>query len=65
MNKRVPQNIDRAVYTIPEVAAILGINLITVYELARNPGFPAIRIGKRIVVPKEALRRWLDNQAGN
>ena len=36
---------DKAVYNVYEVAALLGINLPTAYELARQEGFPAIRIG--------------------
>jgi excisionase family DNA binding protein len=60
--KRIP-DIERAVYTVPEVAALLGINLPKAYELARQEGFPSIRIGRRIVVPKEAFHRWLEQAA--
>jgi excisionase family DNA binding protein len=62
--KHIP-NIERAVYTVPEVAALLGINLPKAYELARQEGFPAIRIGRRIIVPKAALERWLEQAALN
>lgn len=55
--------IPRAVYTVPEVAALLGINLPKAYELARQEGFPAIRIGRRIIVPKAGLERWLEQAA--
>jgi len=54
---------DKAVYNVYEVAALLGINLPKAYELARQEGFPAIRIGRRIVVPKEAFHRWLEQVA--
>ena len=54
---------ERLTYTVPEVARLLGINKITAYELARQEGFPAIRIGRRIVVPKAGLERWLDRQS--
>ena len=54
---------DKAVYNVYEVAALLGINLPKAYELARQEGFPAIRIGRRIVVPKEAFHRWLEQLA--
>ena len=53
----------RLTYTVPEVARLLGINVITAYELARQEGFPAIRIGRRIVIPKTAFERWLDLQS--
>ena len=34
------------------------------YELMHETGFPALRIGNRIVVPKEKFRRWVDTQTG-
>jgi excisionase family DNA binding protein len=52
----------RLTYTVPEVARLLGINVITAYEIARQEGFPSIRIGRRIV-PKEAFHRWLEQAA--
>ena len=55
--------IEPAVYNVSEIAALLGVNLIKAYELARQEGFPAIRIGRRIVVPKVALERWLEQAA--
>ena len=51
--------IDKAVYNIPEIAAQMDINIPKAYELARQPGFPSIRIGRRIVVPKEAFHSLL------
>ena len=54
----------RAVFNIPEIADMLDINLPKAYELARQEGFPSIRIGKRIVVPKVAFERWLEAAAG-
>ena len=60
---RTPQA-TRVVYPVPEVAALLGINLPKAYELARQEGFPAIRISpRRIVIPKAAFERWLDSQS--
>lgn len=54
---------ERLTYTVPEVARLLGINKITAYELARQPGFPSCRIGRRIVIPKAAFERWLEQAA--
>jgi len=55
--------IEKAVYNIYEVAALLEINLPKAYELARQEKFPSIRIGRRIVVPKVAFHRWLEQVA--
>ena len=64
--KKETKQIERATFTVPEAAAYIGINPINCYGLCKTPGFPAVRVGqKRLVIPKEALKRWLDNQAGN
>ena len=50
-------------FSVPEVAAVLGISRAGAYELARSAGFPALKIGSRIVVPKEKFIGWIDRQA--
>ena len=42
------------------VAKALGIAPSSSYELMREKDFPALRIGNRIVVPKEAFIRWVE-----
>ena len=46
------------------VAQVLGVSISSAYELMHETGFPALRIGNRIVVPKEKFRRWVDAQTG-
>ena len=41
--------------SVPEMATALGISRAGAYELARSEGFPALRIGTRIVIPKDEL----------
>ena len=48
--------------TVPEVAEVLGISRAGAYELARSTGFPNMRIGSRILVPKEKFICWIDEQ---
>jgi len=48
--------------SVPEVAAVLGISRAGAYELVRGNGFPALKIGSRIVVPKEKFIDWIDCQ---
>ena len=50
--------------SVPEVAAVLGISRAGAYELVRNDGFPALKIGSRIVVPKEKFIQWINDQTG-
>ena len=50
---------EKSVYTVPQVAKILGINRNLAYELARRGDLPALRLGKRLVCPKQAIDRLL------
>ena len=46
------------------VAKTLGVSPASGYELLHEKGFPSLRIGNRIVVPKEQFIRWVDEHAG-
>ena len=48
--------------SVPEVAKVLGISRAGAYELVRATGFPHIRIGNRIVVPRDKFIQWIDAQ---
>lgn len=44
------------------VKDILGISISSAYELMKEKDFPSVRIGNRIVVPKEEFRAWISGQ---
>ena len=44
---------------VKQLADLLGVSDSSVYELIQEDGFPSLRIGKRIVIPKEELREWI------
>ena len=46
-----------------EAAEVLRISKSKVYELAQSDSFPAVRIGKRVVIPRDKLIQWMNNQA--
>ena len=46
------------------VAKVLGIAPSSSYELMHEKDFPALRIGNRVVVPKEAFIRWVEQHTG-
>lgn len=48
------------VLTVSDVAEVMGISRVGAYELARSRGFPSIRIGRRITVPKTEFIKWLE-----
>ena len=41
------------------VAKALGVSLSSGYELMHEPNFPVLKIGSRIVVPKEKFVEWV------
>lgn len=41
------------------VAKVLGISSSSGYELMHEPGFPVLRVGSRMVVPKEKFVEWV------
>ena len=51
----------RRTYDIAEAGRLLGIGRNQAYEAAKRGDFPTIRIGKRLLVPKIALDRLLEN----
>lgn len=42
------------------VAQVLGIAPSSAYELMHEDGFPVLKIGNRMVVPKEKFIRWVE-----
>ena len=46
------------------VAKTLGVSPSTAYELMHEKSFPSLRIGNRIVVPKEECQQWVEEQMG-
>ena len=42
------------------VAQVLGIAASSAYELMHEDGFPVLKIGNRMVVPKEKFVAWVE-----
>lgn len=49
------------IYTVRQVATLLGLNLGVIYELVRNGEIPAKRLGKRWVIPRRLFHAWLND----
>ena len=62
MNECTYKNYDELplMLNFVQVAAVLGISRAGAYELVHSEGFPTLKIGSRIVVPKDKLREWID-----
>ena len=46
------------------VAQVLGVSISTAYEVMHEPSFPTLRVGSRMVVPKEKFMQWVEAQSG-
>ena len=46
------------------VAEVLGISISSTYELMHEASFPTLRVGSRIVVPKEKFSQSVESQTG-
>lgn len=42
-----------------EVVELTGLGRSTIYALFHSDGFPATRVGRRLLVSEAALREWL------
>ena len=50
---------------LPEtVAKVLGVSPSSCYELMHEPGFPVLRVGSRMVVPKDQFIQWVEAHTG-
>ena len=50
--------------SVPDVAKVLGISRAGAYDLAHSKEFPSIKIGSRIIVPKDKFLLWIEKQCG-
>lgn len=46
------------------LAETLGISRARAYQLLNSEDFPTLRIGKRMLVPKDKLILWIDKHTG-
>lgn len=51
--------------TVEEAAQALGISRTLAYEAARTGELPTVRIGRRLLVPRAALERFLSLRQPN
>lgn len=56
---------EKLAYNSREAAAALGVSLPTFYELSNRADFPVVRVGRRVLVPVDGLRKWLEKEAAN
>lgn len=47
------------------IAKLLGISISSSYELMHEKDFPSLKIGSRLLVPKEKFSKWIDKKTGD
>jgi excisionase family DNA binding protein len=55
-------NPARQTYTVEEAGALLGLGRNSVFKAVNEGNIPAIRIGRRLLVPRLAIERMLSGQ---
>lgn len=55
------QPANNLVCTVEEAGKLLGVSRSTAYECARTGQIPSIKYGKRILIPRAALMKLLDD----
>lgn len=56
---------EKLTLSIPEAAKRIGISDTSMRQLARTAGFPAFRVGNRLLVSVKGLEAWVEEQARN
>jgi excisionase family DNA binding protein len=52
--------VERLTVTVTQAAVMLGISRTSAYERVRRGEIPAVRLGRRLLVPKARLLAMLD-----
>lgn len=47
-----------------QLASVLRLSRAGAYQLLNRDDFPTLRIGKRLLVPRDKLVEWIDTQTG-
>lgn len=50
---------EKQTMSVHELSLQMGISLPKAYQLVKEPDFPVIRVGTRILIPVDAFREWL------
>ncbi len=56
-------NVEKVVYTVADIQALLGIGRQQAYELVNSGQFPIRRMGKKILIAKKTFNAWLYDKA--
>ena len=52
---------EPATMSVKDLINELGVSLPVAYSLVKSRGFPTIRVGRRILIPRDEFKEWLKN----
>ena len=55
---------DHEYISVVEASKILGIGKNAMYSLVHQPGFPCVKIGKKIIIRRSGLDEWMKDHEG-
>lgn len=51
---------EKLTMSVKEMGAHLGISTGKAYELVKTEGFPIVRVGRKLLVSRVGLARWIE-----
>ena len=60
---RIMEAQERLCISVEEMGKRMSISRATAFALVKQKGFPAISLGRRILIPVASLEKWLDTKA--
>ena len=49
---------------VKQLVDLMGVSDSSIYELIQEDDFPSLRIGKRLLVPRDKLVEWIEQNTG-
>lgn len=62
MQNTQQEPLQRRVYVTEDLITLLGIGRAAAYNLVNRRDFPSIRVGRKVLIPRDAFERWLEAQ---
>ena len=57
------ETMERSTMSVVELSIRMGICLAKAYELVKQPDFPKIYVGTRILIPMDGFNKWLEQHS--
>ena len=54
---------EKLTLSASEAAQIIGISRSRMYQLMKVKGFPTVQVGRRLLVSRKGLERWVEEQS--